>query len=89
MAARWLRTVGPYYHQARAKRSAANSTLPTWEGATMLPPPRDSYQALIDANLRGAARVGQPSTMANGDWTVRSPRRLWLIIESTLRTFCT
>ena len=71
------------------KRSAANSTLPTCDGATMLPATRmtnrspSPWSNTISAGTRESE---QPSTIANGDCTARSARRPWLSIESTLRT---
>lgn len=71
-------------------RSAANSTLPIWEGATMFPATRMTnrsprpWSKTISAGTRESEH---PRMMANGSWpAANSMRRAWLVSVSRLRT---
>src|SRR5262245_12244994 len=71
-------------------RSAANSTLPTCDGATMLPATRMTkrsprpWSKTISAGTRESEH---PRMMAKGSWpAINSLRRVWLLSASVLTT---
>ena len=70
-------------------RSAANSTLPTWDGATMFPATRMTKRSpspWSKTSSAGTRESEQPRMMAKGSCpAVSSSRRAWLVSEPWLR----